>query len=54
MSISVTSADGGSQVTMAMAVRPMPWQDPATARRIDLLGTQMEQAAQETLDRLCQ
>ena len=53
MSISVTSADGGSQVTMAMAVRPMPWQDAATASRIDLLGTQMEQAAQETLDNLC-
>lgn len=53
ISISITSADGGSQVTMAMAVPPLPWQDPATARRIDLLGTQMEQAAQEALDRLC-
>ncbi|MDI3213616.1 serine hydrolase domain-containing protein [Arthrobacter sp. AL12] len=53
ISISITSADGGSQVTMAMAVPPLPWQDPATARRIDLLGTQMEQAAQETLDYLC-
>jgi hypothetical protein len=37
-----------------MAHAPLPWQDPATARRIDLLQTQMEQAAQETLDRLCQ
>ncbi|MFF2246558.1 serine hydrolase domain-containing protein [Arthrobacter sp. NPDC058130] len=54
ISISIASADGGSQVTMAMAVRPMLWQDPATARRIDLLQTQMQQAAQETLDYLCQ
>lgn len=53
MSISITSADGGSQVTMTMAHTPLPWQDPATARRIDLLQTQMESAAQETLDRLC-
>jgi hypothetical protein len=54
MSISITSADGGSQITMTMAHAPLPWQDPATTRRIDLLQTQMEQAAQETLDRLCQ
>ena len=54
MSISITSADGGSQITMTMTHAPLPWQDPATARRVDLLQTQMEQAAQETLDRLCQ
>lgn len=54
LSISITSADGGSQVTMTMTMPPRPWQDPATARRVDLLQTQMEQAAQETLDRLCQ
>ncbi|CAH0268972.1 D-alanyl-D-alanine carboxypeptidase [Arthrobacter sp. Bi26] len=54
ISISITSADGGSQITMAMTMPPRPWQDPATARRVDLLQTQMEQAAQETLDRLCQ
>ncbi|MCI9870523.1 serine hydrolase domain-containing protein [Arthrobacter humicola] len=53
MSISITSADGGNQITMTMAHAPLPWQDPATARRADLLQTQMEQAAQETLDRLC-
>ncbi len=54
ISISITSADGGSQITMTMTMPPRPWQDPATARRVDLLETQMEQAAQETLDRLCQ
>lgn len=54
ISISITSADGGSQITMTMTLPPRPWQDPATARRIDLLETQMESAAQETLDRLCQ
>ncbi|MFF2030671.1 serine hydrolase domain-containing protein [Arthrobacter sp. NPDC058192] len=54
ISISITSADGGSQITMAMTIPPRPWQDPATARRVDLLRTQMESAAQETLDRLCQ
>jgi D-alanyl-D-alanine carboxypeptidase len=54
ISISITSADGGSQITMTMTMLPLPWQDPATDRRVDLLGTQMEQAAQEALDRLCQ
>ena len=54
ISISITSADGGSEITMAMTLPPRPWQDPATARRVDLLETQMESAAQETLDRLCQ
>ena len=54
ISISVTSADGGSQVTMTMALRPMLWQDPATARRVDLLQTQIESATQETLDNVCQ
>ena len=54
ISISITSADGGSQITMTMTMPPRPWNDPATARRVDLLETQMEQAAQETLDHLCQ
>lgn len=54
VSISITSADGGNQITMTMALPPLPWQDAATARRIDLLQTQMQSAAQETLDRLCQ
>lgn len=54
MSISITSADGGNQITMTMAHAPLQWHDPATARRVDLLQTQMEAAAQETLDRLCQ
>jgi D-alanyl-D-alanine carboxypeptidase len=54
ISISITSADGGSQITMAMTIPPRPWQDPATARRVDLLATQMESAAQKTLDLLCQ
>ena len=54
ISISITSADGGSQITMTMTMPPRPWNDPATARRADLLETQMEQAAQETLDGLCQ
>lgn len=54
ISISIAGADGGNQITMTMALPPLPWQDPATARRIDLLQTQMQAAAQETLDRLCQ
>jgi D-alanyl-D-alanine carboxypeptidase len=54
ISISITGADGGNQITAAMTIPPLPWKDPATVRRVDLLETQMEQAAQETLDRLCQ
>jgi D-alanyl-D-alanine carboxypeptidase len=47
-SISITSADGGSQITMTMALRPLAWQDPASTRCIDLLQRQMEQVAQDT------
>lgn len=53
LTTSITSADGGSQVTMTMAIPPLSSQDEGAGRRIDLLATQMESAAQETLDRLC-
>lgn len=56
LTTSITRADGTSQVTMAMATPPLPspLQDPAAGRRVDLLETQTESGAQETLDRLCQ
>jgi D-alanyl-D-alanine carboxypeptidase len=53
ISISITSDDGLSQVTLTMTLPPRTWQDPAAAHRVDLLETQMESAAQEALDNLC-
>ncbi|MHC6219760.1 serine hydrolase domain-containing protein [Arthrobacter sp. MMS24-S77] len=54
LTTSITTADGGSQVTMTMSTPPLPSKDEGAGRRIELLEEQMEWAAQETLDRLCQ
>ena len=55
LTTSITSNDGGSQVTMAAAVPPLPAEgNTAADRRIRLYAAQMQSAAQETLDRLCQ
>ncbi|MFE4196778.1 serine hydrolase domain-containing protein [Paenarthrobacter sp. NPDC056912] len=56
LTTSITSNDGGSQVTLAMALPPLPasGNDATAERRVGLYASQMESAAQETLDRLCQ
>ncbi|MDI2035680.1 serine hydrolase domain-containing protein [Paenarthrobacter nitroguajacolicus] len=55
LTASITSDDGGSQVTMAVALPPLPAEgNTAVERRVKLYAAQMQSAAQETLDRLCQ
>ncbi|MFK0000899.1 serine hydrolase domain-containing protein [Paenarthrobacter sp. NPDC090522] len=54
LSASISSDDGGSQVTMGLALPPLPVDDPVADRRIGLYASQMVSAAQETLDHLCQ
>lgn len=52
---SVNSADGGTQVAMAMALPPMPadTDTAAVASRVGLYSSQMVSASQETLDKFC-
>ncbi|MFJ4207796.1 serine hydrolase domain-containing protein [Paenarthrobacter sp. NPDC089675] len=52
---SVNSADGGTQVAMAMALPPMPADTDAAevAGRVGLYSSQMVSASQETLDKFC-
>jgi D-alanyl-D-alanine carboxypeptidase len=52
---SISSEDGSRQITLAMALPTLPSEtpDPVTGRRIDQYISQMELAAQKTLDQLC-
>lgn len=56
LSASISSEDGGSQVTMGLALPPLPadTDDAVVDRRIGLYASQMVSAAQEILDHLCQ
>ncbi|MFJ4025955.1 serine hydrolase domain-containing protein [Paenarthrobacter sp. NPDC089989] len=56
LSASISTDDGGSQVTIGLALPPLPADpdDAAVNRRVGLYSAQMVSAAQETLDHLCQ
>ncbi|MFJ4210961.1 serine hydrolase domain-containing protein [Paenarthrobacter sp. NPDC089675] len=50
----ISSDDGSRQITLGMALPPLPSEpDAATDRRIDQYASQIELAAQKTLDQLC-
>jgi D-alanyl-D-alanine carboxypeptidase len=55
LTTSISSADGGSQLTMAMSLPLLQPESeaPYVGRVVGLYASQMESAAQETLDRLC-
>ncbi len=55
LSTSISSDDGARQVTIGMALPTLPTEDgdPVTGRRLDRYASQMELAAQKTIEQLC-